>query len=990
MAGIAGQEGGEPRRCIARMLWIGAGAVKVARERRAPRRGEHEAELDRGPRFDRARRRMLASHRVSASAGAHMLTWSHLRSSRHGANRILACTRGEYRERGNEMSVTESLIGMKPEGAYAPAQVEARWRAYWRDHDLFRADAESKRPAFTIVIPPPNVTGGLHIGHCLNNTTQDVVIRYRRMAGFEALWLPGTDHAGIATQNVVEKKLRAEGKTRHDLGREAFVAEVWRWKEKHHDQIVAQLDALGCSCDWSRERFTLDPGLSRAVRKVFVALYTKGLIYRGDYIVNWCPRCHTALSDEEVDHEDVKGELTTIRYPLADGSGSIEVATTRPETMLGDAAVAVHPSDPRYRERIGQTVRLPLLGRLIPVVADDAVDPEFGTGAVKVTPAHDPNDFGIGTRHRLTPILIMDGDGRMTANAGPYAGLDRFEARKRVLQDLEKEGLITGRREHTRPVGHCQRCHTVVEPMLSRQWFVKMGPLAPPALAAVVDGQVDGQVRLRPERWVGVYRHWMENVRDWCISRQLWWGHRIPAWTCGNGHLMVAEEDPTSCPECGNTALVQDEDVLDTWFSSWLWPFSTLGWPERTRDLERFYPTQFLSTGPDIIFFWVARMIVAGLEFMGQVPFFDVNLHAIVRDGQGRKMSKSLGNSPDPLDLIAEHGADALRFTLMFLTPGGQDLHFDVKRLEVGRFFANKLWNASKLVIGNLPEDGAAAGAPEELADRWIRSRLAAAREAVTGALDRYELQEAAKAIYEFIWHEYCDWYLELAKLRFYGEDQAARNTARRVAYEVMEESLRLLHPFMPFVTEDLWQRLPHSGVSIARAAWPAAQPQDPAAEAEFQALCEVVVAVRTIKSEMNVPPGREGDLIVRAAGDAAARLRRGQRMIESLAKVRLHVDPEAARPAASASAVAGESELFLPLAGLIDLAAESRRLNRDLERAARELATAGTRLESAAFIAKAPPDVVARERERLVELTQMRDKLARNLAQLGEAGGGS
>jgi valyl-tRNA synthetase len=886
------------------------------------------------------------------------------------------------------MSVTESLIGMKPEGAYAPAQVEGRWRAYWREHDLFRADADSKRPPFTIVIPPPNVTGGLHIGHCLNNTTQDVVIRYRRMAGFEALWLPGTDHAGIATQNVVEKKLKAEGKSRHDLGREAFIAEVWKWKEKHHHQIVSQLDALGCSCDWSRERFTLDPGLSRAVRKVFVALYEKGLIYQGDYIVNWCPRCHTALSDEEVDHEEVKGELTTIRYPLADGSGAIEVATTRPETMLGDAAVAVHPADPRYRDRIGQTVRLPLLGRLIPIVADDAVDPEFGTGAVKVTPAHDPNDFGIGTRHGLTPILIMDGDGRMTPNAGPYAGLDRFEARKRVTADLAAQGLITGMREHTRPVGHCQRCHTVVEPMLSRQWFVKMGPLAPPALAAVIEGRV----RLRPERWVGVYRHWMENVRDWCISRQLWWGHRIPAWTCGaHRHVIVAEEDPATCPECGDTALVQDEDVLDTWFSAWLWPFSTLGWPERTRDLERFYPTQFLSTGPDIIFFWVARMIVAGREFMGKEPFSDVNLHAIVRDGQGRKMSKSLGNSPDPLDLIAEHGADALRFTLMFLTPSGQDLHFDVKRLEVGRFFANKLWNASKLVIGNLPEEGAppAEAAPEELADRWIRSRLAAAREAVTGALDRYEFQEAAKAIYEFIWHEYCDWYLELAKLRFYGEDVAARNTARRVAYEVMEESLRLLHPFMPFVTEDLWQRLPHTGLSIARAEWPAARTRDQGAEAEFQALSEVVTAVRMIRSEMNVPPGREAELIVRAAGEAGARLTRGKRMLESLAKVRLRVDPEAERPEAAASAVAGESELFLPLAGLIDLAAESRRLARDLERTERELATAGTRLESAAFIAKAPPEVVARERERLAELTQVRDKLARNLAQLGGQSGG-
>jgi valyl-tRNA synthetase len=871
----------------------------------------------------------------------------------------------------------------------------------WRELDLFRADPGSGRPPFTILIPPPNVTGGLTIGHCLNNTTQDVIIRYRRMRGDEALWLPGTDHAGIATQNVVERKLRAEGKTRHDLGREAFVAEVWRWKEEQHGRIRSQLDALGCSCDWSRERFTLDPGLSRAVRKVFVALYKKGLIYRGDYIVNWCPRCQTALSDEEVDREETRGTLTTIRYPLRDGGGSISVATTRPETMLGDVAIAVHPDDERYRALVGKHAVLPILGREIPILADASVDPEFGTGAVKVTPAHDPNDFLIGERHHLTPVVVMAGDGTMNANAGPFAGLDRFVARERIVAELKAQGLIAEIREHTLPLGRCQRCNTVVEPMLSRQWFVRMRPLAEPALAAVLDGRV----RFQPERWLGVYRHWMENVRDWCISRQLWWGHRIPAWTCADcGEVVVAEEDPTSCAGCGRSSLRQDEDVLDTWFSSWLWPFSTLGWPERTRDLEYFYPTQFLSTGPDIIFFWVARMIAAGLEFMGEVPFADVNFHAMVRDTEGRKMSKSLGNSPDPLAVIAEQGADALRFTLMFLTPPGQDLYFAADRIDTGRHFANKLWNASKLVIGNLDvgQDGMGTAATVDspspalseraevgelsLADRWIRSRLGAARDQMDLALSTYRLQDAAKAIYEFIWHEYCDWYLELIKGRLYGEDTKARNTARLVAYEVLEVGLRLLHPIMPFVTEDLWQRLPHRGASIARAAWPAPVARDGAAEAEMGLLMEVVVAVRAIRAEMNVPAGREAELFVRAPASQAAILDRGRGMLAALARARLgEVGEGVAKPPFAASAVVGECELFVPLAGLIDLEVERRRLTRELERAGRELESTRRRLDSPQFLAKAPAEVVSRERERLGELEAAQAKLNRNLDSLAE-----
>ncbi len=880
-------------------------------------------------------------------------------------------------------------MGKKPEGAYAPGPVEARWRPYWREHDLFRADANSKRAPFTILIPPPNVTGSLHIGHCLNNTTQDVIIRYRRMRGEEALWLPGTDHAGIATQNVVEKKLLAAGKTRHDLGRGAFIAEVWRWKEEQHDRIVSQLDALGCSCDWSRERFTLDPGLSRAVRKVFVALYTKGLVYRGDYIVNWCPRCHTALSDEEVEHEETSGTLTTIRYPLAGGGGSIAVATTRPETMLGDTAVAVHPDDERYRHLIGQVAVLPLIGRELPIIADTAVDPGFGTGAVKVTPAHDPNDFQIAERHGLPAVRVMDGDGRMNENAGLCTGLDRFEARRRVLAELTALGLIVEVKEHRHAIGHCQRCETVIEPTLSRQWFVRMKPLAAPALAAVLDGRV----RLRPERWMGVYRHWMENVRDWCISRQLWWGHRIPAWTCaGCGELVVAEEDPTACPHCGAAALEQDEDVLDTWFSSWLWPFSTMGWPEKTRDLEVFYPTQFLSTGPDIIFFWVARMIMAGLEFMGEVPFRDVSFHAIVRDGQGRKMSKSLGNSPDPLAIINEHGADALRFTLMFLAPTGQDqLLFDPARIETGRVFCNKLWNAAKLVIGNAADITAGTPSPTRgelaLADRWIWSRFAATRDVVDASLADYRIQEAAKAIYDFFWHEYCDWYLELAKPRFYGDDAPARNTARLVAYQVLEASLRLLHPIMPFVTEDLWQRLPHVGLSITRAPWPDPLDRDPEAEADMGFLMQAVVQVRTVRSEMNVPPGRTAEVIAHATGRDAALLAAARPMFATLARAELTIDARAVRPPVAAAAVVGASELFVPLAGLIDLDVERRRLTKELERIGKELASAEARLGSQEFLARAPSEVVARERERRTELGATRDKVARSLAALGGEG---
>ncbi len=884
------------------------------------------------------------------------------------------------------MSADPSLVGEKPEGAYAPGPVEARWLAYWRAHDLFRADADSGREPFTILIPPPNVTGSLHIGHCLNNAIQDVIIRHRRMRGYEALWLPGTDHAGIATQNVVEKKLLAAGKTRHDLGRDAFLAEVWRWKEEQHDRIVSQLDALGCSCDWSRERFTLDPGLSRAVRKVFVALHAKGLIYRGDYIVNWCPRCHTALSDEEVEHEEVRGTLTTIRYPLAAGGGSIAVATTRPETMLGDTAVAVHPEDARYRHLIGTSAR---------ASAPRAGDPDRRRRGGGPGVRHRRGQGDAGARSERLPD-------RGAARAPGAQGHGRGRADERERRPLRRPRPLRGARARGGGA-HARGSHRRGQGTRARGRplpALRDGDRAV-SLAAVVraheaargarDRGRGRRSRALPSRALGQ----ASTATGWRTSAtgasraSCGGGIASRSGTCAAcGELIVSEEDPTACPACGGAALEQDEDVLDTWFSSWLWPFSTLGWPERTRDLQVFYPTHFLSTGPDIIFFWVARMIMAGLEFMGEVPFADVNFHAIVRDGQGRKMSKSLGNSPDPLAIIAEHGADALRFTLMYLAPTGQDqLLFDSARIETGRVFANKVWNAAKLVIGNL--DGVKPGAaphPEDLTleDRWIRSRLALARDLADEGLTGYRIQEAAKAVYEFFWHEFCDWYLELAKIRLYGSDEKARNTARLVAYEVLEASLRLLHPIMPFLTEDLWQRLPHEGVSIARAPWPAPGRRDLEAEADMEFLKQAIVAVRTIRAEMNVPPGREAEVIAHAGGRVAGLLAAAGPKFATLARARLAVDPAAVRPAFAAAAIVGDAELFVPLKGLIDLDVERRRLEKERARVEKEWTTAVQRLDSKEFLERAPAAVVARERERLAELGQTRDKLARNLAALG------
>ncbi|MFQ5668061.1 MAG: valine--tRNA ligase, partial [Candidatus Binatia bacterium] len=746
---------------------------------------------------------------------------------------------------------------------YDPAAVEDRWYAVWEERGYFCADETRPGPRFSMVIPPPNVTGMLTMGHVLNNTLQDVLVRFKRMDGYVTLWLPGTDHAGIATQNVVEKQLAAEGTSRHTLGRQQFEQRVWAWKERYGSTILQQLKKLGSSCDWRRERFTMDPGLSQAVREVFVRLYEKGLIYRGQRIIHWCTRCHTALSDEEAITSDggESSHLWHIRYPAEDGSPGVVVATTRPETMLGDTGVAVHPNDERYRTLIGTRVILPLMDRPIPVVADTLVDPAFGTGAVKITPAHDANDFEMAQRHGLPPLVIMTTEGHINDNGGRYAGLDRFAARTQVVADLEARGLLVKAEPYRVPVRRCERCNTVIEPYLSEQWFVRMQPLARPAIAAVRNGSL----RLYPERWVGVYLHWTENIRDWCISRQLWWEHRIPVWYCDAcSQPTVARTDPTQCAHCGSGNIRQDSDVLDTWFSSWLWPFSTMGWPNDTPTLRRFYPTDTLITAADIIFFWVARMVMAGYEFMDERPFSEVCFNSIVRDLKGRKMSKSLGNSPDPLDIIARYGADALRFTIVSLAPAGEDVRYAAEKTDLGRHFANKLWNAARFVLMNADGEDQAEGTlaidspdGDELAlpERWILSRLQAVIDDVRNALTTYRFNDAALVLYQFIWHEYCDWYVELSKIALYGPDRTSKRRVQAVLVHTLERALRLLHPFMPFVTEEIWQVLPGAkpAGSIMIASYPRAEAarRDATAEGAVQHLIEVVRSVRNIRSEL-------------------------------------------------------------------------------------------------------------------------------------------
>ena len=865
---------------------------------------------------------------------------------------------------------------------YEPAAVEARWYPVWEARGYFRGDASSKKKPFSIVIPPPNVTGSLHMGHALDNTLQDIVVRMKRMDGFNTLWQPGTDHAGIATQVVVERQLAAEGRTKDDLGREAFLKRVWQWKEESGGTIIRQLKRLGASCDWSRERFTMDEGLSRAVREVFVRLYRAKLTYRDDYIVNWCPRCQTVLSDLEVEREDQDAEFVYIKY------GPLTLGTVRPETKLGDTGLAVHPRDPRYRKYVGRLLEIPSVQGTITVkvVADAAVDPKFGTGVIKVTPGHDPVDFEIGRRHKLPIRTVIGFDGRMTEAAGRYAGLDRFECRKQIVADMTALGLIERIEPYRHAVGVCYRCKTVVEPLVSKQWYVNVKPLARKAVAAVRTGRI----RITPRGWTKTYYHWMKNIRPWCISRQLWWGHRIPAWYCErDGSVHVSRTDLTACPKCKGPVR-QDPDVLDTWFSSGLWPFSTLGWPDRTPELRTFYPTSLLVTGYDILFFWVARMAMLGLHVMGRVPFREVYIHTLVRDPEGQKMSKTKGNVVDPLILMDRYGTDALRFTLAGLAvPSVRDVRITDERIEASRNFANKLWNASRLVLSNLDGYDAAAArrAAPGLADRWIESRLRAATVAVRAGLRAYRFNDAAATLYQFVWSELCDWYLEIAKLALYrAESPAQRLRTQHTLVTVLETTLRLLHPFMPFITEELWQRLPHAGDSIMVAPYPkAGRRRAAAAEREMEAVMAVVTAVRNIRGEMRIAPGTTLAVTLRPAAAERA-LYEGQRaLVEALGRARLTVDPAARRARDTALAVAGRAEVYVDLAGVVDVAAERQRLDKEIKRAGEAVEFLRAKLARPEFVERAPAEIVAKERERLAEQEALRAKLAESLAWIGD-----
>jgi valyl-tRNA synthetase len=869
---------------------------------------------------------------------------------------------------------------------YHPQHIEEKWYRYWEESGFFRAAADGRQPPYCIVIPPPNITGSLHMGHALNNTLQDILIRFKRMQGYDALWMPGTDHAGIATQNVVERMLAKEGLDRHALGREAFVARVWKWKEESGGTIIHQLKRLGCSCDWSRERFTMDEGLSRAVREVFVRLYEEGLIYRGDYIINWCPRCLTALADLEVEHDPHEGYLYYIKYPLVGREGYITVATTRPETLLGDTAVAVHPEDKRYLARHGALVRLPVLGRHIPVITDPYVSMEFGTGALKITPAHDLNDFEVARRHGLPAIQVIDERGLMTDAAGKYRGMDRFGCREKIVKELKADGLLEKMERYHVPVGHCYRCRTVVEPLLSKQWFVAVKSLAEPAVAAVREGRI----RLIPATWENSFFDWMGNIRDWCISRQIWWGHRIPAWTCADcGEMTVAREDPAVCARCGGTRLEQETDVLDTWFSSALWPFSTLGWPDDTPELRLFYPTSVLVTAFDILFFWVARMMMMGLHIMGEVPFREVYIHALVRDAEGQKMSKSKGNIVDPLDLMETYGTDAFRFSLAAFAAMGRDIRLSEERILGYRNFVNKVWNACRFTLMNLEGYDPAAGrgeAPLSTVEAWILSRLQQVIREVTDSLDTYEFDRAAHVLYQFIWHEFCDWYLEFIKPDLAPTaDGQVRRRAQGVLVEVLSAILRLLHPFMPFITEEVWHKLPGAAGSIMVAPFPEPDPawENPAAEAEIGLVQEAIVAIRNLRAEMNIPPAAQVEILCFSQDPQGLEiLEKHRRSLMQLARLqKLELNPPAGAPAAAAKAVlvtpakAGV-ELAMPLADLLDFTEEERRLSREMEKLGKELAQVQKKLANEDFLTKAPAEVVARDRERLAALSEKLAKL--------------
>ena len=843
--------------------------------------------------------------------------------------------------------------------AYEPQEVEGRIYDFWMQGGYFHAEVDPKKKPYTIVIPPPNITGQLHMGHAWDETLQDILIRWKRMQGYSALWLPGTDHASIATEAKIVEAMREEGLSKEDLGREAFLERAWAWKDKFGGRILEQLKLLGSSCDWDRLRFTMDEGCSKAVRHVFVKLYEEGLIYRGERIINWCPHCKTAISDAEVIFEEQQGSFWHLRYPLADGSGYIQLATTRPETMLGDTAVAVHPEDERYKHLVGKNVILPLVNKEIPIVADEYVEMDFGTGVVKITPAHDPNDFEVGRRHNLPVINVMNEDGSINENGGKYAGLSGMEARKQIVKDLEEGGYLIKVEPLKHNVGTCQRCHTVVEPRVSTQWFVKMEPLAKPAIDVVKDGTI----RFIPERLEKTYYNWMENIKDWCISRQLWWGHRIPAWYCEDcGETIVSETDVDTCPKCGGKRIHQDEDTLDTWFSSALWPFSTLGWPDETEELKYFYPTDTLVTGYDIIFFWVARMIFSGLKHMDKAPFNTVLFHGLLRDSQGRKMSKSLGNGIDPVDVINQYGADALRFTLVTGNSPGNDARYSDEKVAASRNFANKIWNAARFIHMNIDGHSVPCALPETLSleDQWIVSRFNTVTKEVTENLDKFELGMAVSKLYDFIWDDFCDWYIELAKRPLTGGDEAAAQNTRQVLVWVLTNTLALLHPFMPFVTEEIWQSLPHQGEALIVAPWPEYEEGHafPQAEAEMKKVMELITAVRTRRSEMNVPPSKKAHLAIEAADTAAFEAEK-----EAIARLAYCSGVEVAQsvPQAegSVTVVTAACRAYLPMDDLVDKKAETARLTKEREGAKKQLATAEAKLQNEKFISKAPQNVI-------------------------------
>ncbi|MFQ8636586.1 MAG: valine--tRNA ligase [Acutalibacteraceae bacterium] len=841
--------------------------------------------------------------------------------------------------------------------AYEPKEVEDRIYDFWMKGKYFHAEVDPKKKPYTIVIPPPNITGQLHLGHAMDETLQDTLIRWRRMQGYSALWLPGTDHASIATEAKIVEAMRKEGISKEDLGREKFLERAWAWKDQYGGRIVEQLKKLGSSCDWDRLRFTMDEGCNKAVNHVFKKLYDKGLIYRGERIINWCPHCKTSISDAEVEFEEKEGSFWHLRYPLADGTGYIELATTRPETMLGDTAVAVHPDDERYKALVGKTVILPLVNREIPIIADTYVEQDFGTGVVKITPAHDPNDFEVGLRHKLPVINIMDDGGVINENGGKYAGMPALEARKQIVQDLDAGGYLIKIEPIKHNVGTCYRCGTVVEPRVSTQWFVKMEPLAKPA----VDVVKNGEIRFIPDRMDKIYYNWMENIKDWCISRQLWWGHQIPAWYCDCGETIVSETEPKVCPKCGGTHLKRDEDTLDTWFSSALWPFSTLGWPEKTPELEYFYPTDTLVTGYDIIFFWVARMIFSGLEHMDAIPFNTVFYHGLIRDAQGRKMSKSLGNGVDPLDIIAEYGADALRFTLVTGNSPGNDMRFSEEKVAASRNFANKIWNAARFILMNIEGREIGCTLPEKLftSDKWILNRFNSVTAAVTENLEKFELGMAVSKLYDFIWDDFCDWYIELAKIRMNGADEQSADSARRVLVWVMSNTLRLLHPFMPYITEEIWQTLPHDGEALIVAKWPEYDEAlaFPAEAADMEKVMAVIRAVRVRRNEMNVPPSKKAHIYIETAQPAP--YAEGSEFIVRLAYGSAVEIGASFAVEGAVTAVTDDAKALLPMDDLVDKAAEIARLTKELQNAQKQLDNVNAKLANEKFTSKAPQNVI-------------------------------